>query len=126
MAISLSGARPMLSGRLPTGTSFSGDSWNLSTSLAISVTSAQRLFLELPAEVARPAAQSVEPAIRPDPNAQDHHRGVVFAAVFIRQRDEAVGGCLRGKMGEQCAGDFRIGDHARQPIRAKQQSVAFQ
>src|SRR6266436_9686645 len=113
MGMSLSGARPMVTGRVPSGTSFKVARSYFRTSLDILVLSSGQSRTNL-SGIPLPDFQSVKNAFRFRQDAQDDHADIVHAAIFVGQIDKAVRSVLRRYAGQQDARDFRIGDHARQ------------
>src|ERR1700681_135708 len=111
MGMSLSGARPIVTGRVPSGTSFNTAPSNCRTSLDI-------FFCSPPAEAGQtlpgvpfPDLQATEHAfrLRKDPKDDDTH--VVDTAVFIGQIDEPVRRVLGRSACQQRTRDFRISHH---------------
>src|SRR5712692_4881000 len=113
MRMSLSGARPIVIGRLPMGISLSASPRNFKTSLAISATSCKRHCVRRPARAADPPPQPAQHATDAWLDAQHYNGDVVFAAVVAGQRDQAIRGGLRTGAGDQVAGDFGSGNLAR-------------
>src|SRR5690242_4781348 len=106
MARSLSGARPMVTGRVPSETSFKTAFSNLRTSLDIFFFSSGQSRVQTLPGIPFPDFQPVQHALRLGLDAQDDHADVVDAAIFIGQIDQAVRRVLRRYAGQQDARDF--------------------
>src|SRR5713226_4681115 len=114
--MSLSGARPMVIGWVPSGTSFNTAPSNFRTSLDIFFypppTEAERTLPGVPL----PDLQAIEHPFRFRKNAQNDHADVVDAAVFVGQIDEPVRCVLGRRACQDRASDFRVGHPARQSV----------
>jgi len=73
---------------------------------------------------ARTAAQPGKPALGGLVGADHDHGYVIRAALFVGQVHQPLGGLGRIGFGLQGAGDFGLGDHAGEAVRAHQQDVA--
>src|SRR5205809_376110 len=110
----------MVTGRVPTETSFTILFSNMRLSFGISISSSTiRSWIS-----ARRSTQPRKPSLGILVEPYNHDRDVVRAAAFIREcnkllrRSDGVG------FGLEHSCDFRLRDHARQSIRTEQQSVA--
>src|SRR6266478_5445724 len=110
---SLSGERPIRTGREPTGTSLTIFCSNISESLAMSFTSGEAISAF---RFMRPTAQPRKPALRFGPERNDDYSYVVDAAAVIRELDELFCGALRNGLRLECSSDFGLGDHARESV----------
>src|SRR5438477_1316767 len=111
----------MRTGREPTGTSLTSFSSNISDSLAISLTSSGTV---LACRFVLPAAQPRQPGLVFDLDGNNDYGDVVDAAILIGELNQFVRGALRIRLRLQSSGNFEFGNHARQSIRAKKQSIA--
>src|SRR5258706_3883031 len=120
---SLSGERPMRTGREPTGTSLTVFSSNISDSLAISVTSGGTISA---CRFLRPRAQPGEPALRFGLERDNDDGNIVDSAAFVGVFDELFGGALWIRLRLESSGNFRFSDHAREAVRTEEQDVALE
>src|SRR5882672_10149967 len=108
--MSLSGERPIVMGRLPSGTSLTVLPSNMRLSLGISVSSRgavrARVFAPTRAQPGKPTFGFVL-------QTNNNYGDVICAAIFIGDGNEALGSFLRIGFRLQGAGNFRIGDHTR-------------
>src|ERR1700730_2292598 len=127
---SLSGERPMVTGRAPTGTSFTSFSSNIRLSFAIRSSSCGGILITWPfltltySLLTGAATQPGEPSFRRFiQEAGEDHRNVVQATTFICEFDKflsrgsGVCFCLQG------ASDFGLGNHAGEAVGTKEQDV---
>src|SRR5580693_2281571 len=120
MGMSLSGERPIVTGRVPSGTSFNTAPSNFRSNLDISVYSPPAAAGPTLPGIPLPNFQTIEHPFRVGKESQDDHTDVVDASVFIGQIDEPVRCILRRGARQDRARDFRVGYHARQSVRAQQ------
>src|SRR5229473_2858729 len=118
--MSLSGERPMVTGRLPTGTSFTILLSNMRLSFGISISSRSTIRSYI---FARIAAQPRKPSLGFLFKPHNHDGDVVRAAALIGERDKLFGCPLGIGLGLERSRDFGIRDHARQPIGAEQEHI---
>src|SRR6266436_6816946 len=113
----------MRTGREPTGTTLTIFSSNISDSLAMSVTSSGTISA---CRFMRPTAQPGKPAFGFRLERNHNGRNVVDAAAFVSVFDEFFSGALRIRLRLQSSGNFRLGDHTGEAIRAEQQHIAWE
>src|SRR6266852_2415221 len=117
---SLSGERPMVTGLLPTGTSFTILLSNMRLRFGISISSNATIRARI---FARPAAQPRIPSLGILVEPRNHDGDVIRAAAFIGERDEFFRRARGVGLRLERSRDFRLRDHARQSIGAKQQNI---
>src|SRR5229473_4050533 len=118
--MSLSGERPMVTGRVPTDTSFTILLSNMRLSFGISISSSGTIGIRI---FSRSTAQPRKPPLGLFFESGNHDGNVVRAAAFIRERDK-FSRCLRGvRLRLQRSSDFGFRDHARQSIGTEQQGI---
>src|SRR5437899_265120 len=98
IGISLSGARPMVTARLPSETSLSTASSNLSSSLPMSLTSSRRRCVRW---TSGPAAQPRQQTLGAKAQVKHYDGDVILPAVLIGQLDQPIGGGLRFRVRDQ-------------------------
>src|ERR1700726_689573 len=120
MGMSLSGERPIVTGRVPSGTSFNTAPSNFRSNLDISIYSPPAEAGPTLPGVPLPNFQTIEHAFRVRKKSQDDPPDVVDTTISVAQTDEPVRRILRGCARQESARDFRVGYHPRQSVRAQQ------
>src|SRR5208283_4608853 len=118
MGMSLSGERPMLTGRLPMGTSFTNLFSNIRLSFAMQILLRRLVFF------GRAATHPGKPTLGLFLEARDDDSNVINAAAIVGQLDKLLGRgsgiCLR----LHGTGNFRFGDHTGEAIGTHEKHVA--
>src|ERR1700682_6368593 len=106
MGMSLSGARPIVTGRVPSGTSFNTALSNCRTSLDIFFCSPPAQAGQTLSGVPFPDLQAIEHVFRLGKASKNDHSHVVAATFFIGQIDEPVRRILGRSACQKRARDF--------------------